>query len=396
MRRQEAGRVFQSHSGYCNVTGYGAGHMCRSSDVQGHWPGIRTLQACLQACLECQRCHYVSWAVGDCSYFRSCAALTAGLQSHKTVRVRGEDGRILVPMPTPTTTPSAAARHDGPDGAALAAGCYDVFVDVGANIGLHARYLFEPQHYPLSQYVTAFGRLLGPPHKRNLSEVCAFAVEPNPAHAQRLHKLETAYQNRGWRLHYLPFGASDRAGQMTFYANAKVRNGKHNHEWGFGTVDREARLKAGGLQRPLSVPTFNLAAFLGGIAARRLPRYASTVRPPRLIVKMDVEGLEYGLLPSLLLRGTLCGGGIDFISVEPHPHFAPTPRLTGGSPLLSSERDAKVVFKYLQEVVADAAGCAELSELDDEAYTHDPALLPGAGSGRESGRRRFGGKETIE
>ena len=77
-------------------------------------------------------------------------------------------------------------------------------------------------------------------------------------------------------------------------------------------------------------------------------------------------------------------------------NFAPTPRLTGGSPLLSSERDAKVVFKYLQEVVADAAGCAELSELDDEAYTHDPALLPGAGSGRESGRRRFGGKETIE
>ena len=50
---------------------------------------------------------------------------------------------------------------------------------------------------------------------------------------------------------------------------------------------------------------------------------------------------------------------------------------------MSSERDAKVVFKYLQEVVADAAGCAELSELDDEAYTHDPALLPGAVSGRE-------------
>ena len=62
---------------------------------------------------------------------------------------------------------------------------------------------------------------------------------------------------------------------------------------------------------------------------------------------MDVEGLEYGLLPSLLLRGTLCGGGVDFISVEAHPHLAPTPRLAGGSPLVSSERDAKVVFKYL-------------------------------------------------
>ena len=194
------------------------------------------------------------------------------LAKPKTVRVRSEDGRILVPMPTPTTTPPAAARHDGPDGAALAAGCYHVFVDVGANIGLHARYLFEPQHYPLSQYVTAFGRLLGPPHKRNLSEVCAFAVEPNPAHAQRLHKLEIAYQSRGWRLHYLPFGASDRAGQMTFYANAKVRNGKHNHGWGFGTVDREARLKAGGLQRRsqsrrLILPPFSVVSRRGGCPA---------------------------------------------------------------------------------------------------------------------------------
>ena len=170
-------------------------------------------------CHDCESCHYVSWATGDCSYFRRCATPTAGLRSHRTVRVRGEGGRIRLPLSPPLP---AAARRNGPDGAAMAADCYHVFVDVGANIGLHARYLFEPQHYPLSTYVTAFGRLLGPPRQRNLSEVCAFVVEPNPAHARRLRKLEASYQNCGWRLQHLPLGASDRAGEMRFYPNAEA------------------------------------------------------------------------------------------------------------------------------------------------------------------------------
>ena len=170
-------------------------------------------------CHDCESCHYVSWATGDCSYFRRCATPTAGLRSHRTVRVRGEGD---LPVSPPAAALPAAARRNGPDGAAMAADCYHVFVDVGANIGLHARYLFEPQHYPLSTYVTAFGRLLGPPRQRNLSEVCAFVVEPNPAHAPRLRELETSYQNCGWRLQHLPLGASDRAGEMRFYPNAEA------------------------------------------------------------------------------------------------------------------------------------------------------------------------------
>eukprot|EP00964_Phaeocystis_antarctica_P024179 scaffold13553_cov80-Phaeocystis_antarctica.AAC.1 len=38
-----------SMPGYCNTTEYGVGHMCRASDVQGHWPGTRTLAECVRA-----------------------------------------------------------------------------------------------------------------------------------------------------------------------------------------------------------------------------------------------------------------------------------------------------------------------------------------------------------
>ena len=70
-----------------------------------------------------------------------------------------------------------------------------------------------------------------------------------------------------------------------------MNGGRSNHEWGFGATDRVAGVGAQ-QQRPLSIPTFDLAAFLDGVAARRLPRLASGARPPRVIVKMDVEGLD--------------------------------------------------------------------------------------------------------
>eukprot|EP00964_Phaeocystis_antarctica_P024180 scaffold13553_cov80-Phaeocystis_antarctica.AAC.2 len=70
-----------------------------------------------------------------------------------------------------------------------------------------------------------------------------------------------------------------------------MNGGRNNHEWGFGATDRVAGVGVQ-QQRPLSIPTFDLAAFLDGVAARRLPRLASGARPPRVIVKMDVEGLD--------------------------------------------------------------------------------------------------------
>ena len=84
----------------------------------------------------------------------------------------------------------------------------------------------------------------------------------------------------------------------------------------------------------------------------------------------------------MLRQGALCGGGVDFISVEPHRQLAPAQRRPGGAQLISSKEDAKTIFRYLRAVVEDGAGCAELTALDDESYTHDRAPLPSV-CGRE-------------
>ena len=40
-------------------------------------------------------------------------------------------------------------------------GCYHVFVDAGANIGIHTRFLFEPSKFPRSSFRKVFDKYFG-------------------------------------------------------------------------------------------------------------------------------------------------------------------------------------------------------------------------------------------
>ena len=80
--------------------------------------------------------------------------------------------------------------------AKLADGCRHVFVDAGANIGMHARFLFEPELYPLSSFTRKFDEHFGTAEDRR-SNVCAIEFEPNPAHRNRHQALSQAYSSMG-------------------------------------------------------------------------------------------------------------------------------------------------------------------------------------------------------
>lgn len=87
-------------------------------------------------------------------------------------------------------------------GQKLGDGCYHVFLDVGSNIGVHNRFLFEPGLYPnaktaLSVFDQEFGE------KRNNLDICAFGFEPNPVHEERHNKMMEEYNKLGWRYHYI-------------------------------------------------------------------------------------------------------------------------------------------------------------------------------------------------
>ena len=67
----------------------------------------------------------------------------------------------------------------------------------GANIGIHSRFLFEPDKFPRSSFREVFDRFFG--IDRDASTTCAVAFEPNVAHRAHHAKQRAVYARRGWR-----------------------------------------------------------------------------------------------------------------------------------------------------------------------------------------------------
>jgi hypothetical protein len=114
-------------------------------------------------------------------------------------------------------------------------GCYHVFIDVGANIGVHARFLFEPHKYPMSnQTLEMFDREFG--INRNNQDICAFEIEVNSVHAKAHEQNAAAYKAMGWRYHYMPYAASDQDDTMMefYHQDRDIKRGNVS-EWGFSS-----------------------------------------------------------------------------------------------------------------------------------------------------------------
>lgn len=108
----------------------------------------------------------------------------------------------------------------------LGDGCYHIFLDVGANIGVHSRFLMEPQKYPnATNALKIFESVFGAPDHRDNRDFCLFAFEPNPLHKERFLNFTNAYNNVGWKIFFMAAGVSNKDGEMIFY---HVGDGKHN------------------------------------------------------------------------------------------------------------------------------------------------------------------------
>ena len=90
---------------------------------------------------------------------------------------------------------------------ALADGCYHIYIDGGANIGVHGRFLLEPEKYPDAKEAAGlFDSEFGPPGERDNRDFCVFEIEANPTHLATLTKKENAYKAMGWRYHVINAG----------------------------------------------------------------------------------------------------------------------------------------------------------------------------------------------
>lgn len=254
-------------------------------------------------------------------------------------------------------------------------GCHNVFLDLGANIGIHARFLFEPHKYPSVDpngakphpYASVFDEIFGT--ERNLSVTCAFEFEPNPRHTDRHLMMQQAYARQGWRYVYAPFGVSNAPGELSFFRNAQVGGarkrpwwGDRNEEWSFSTMQLDPK------ERPVIVPSIDIGALLLRVGARVLPPDQQT--PPRVLAKMDLEGYEVQVLPHLLAAPSrlLCQF-IDGLTLEFHSHLK-------GQYAMHKAMEVEQEGKLRREVNESDCRFKYFRLLDDESYVHDGKPLP--------------------
>lgn len=266
--------------------------------------------------------------------------------------------------------------------ASLLDNCWHVYVDVGSNIGVQTRKLFEPSKYwtrdensSLQETHRIFTRYFGEQATRR-AHCCAVGFEPNPHHHQRLKLIEETYTSLGWRTNFLPLAASVRSGTSIFHYDTS-KTGRSHHEWGASLVATDYNQKsglnsngdkshqAGHFGRRTKVGVVDLAQWLGSqVLARRLPTLPSkpSLGTPSLVMKVDVEGAELDVLPRLVHTRVLCH--FAHVMVEFHPGAYPT----HVNPM-----------QFIQVFLANAsAACPEtvVSTLDDETYNKDGVPLP--------------------
>ena len=163
--------------------------------------------------------HYVS--TGGAPY-RQCVRQGAALLSQILVREgRWPDCDVLARLWNETS-------QDG------------VFVDAGANIGVHTRFLFEPERYRHSLFVHTFTHVFGSIDRR-ANTTCSIGFEPNPKHVARHEALQRAYAQKGWRYTFIPAALGTSSGELTFYTNGAISAGTKHEDWGFGVTDRVGR-----------------------------------------------------------------------------------------------------------------------------------------------------------
>lgn len=262
------------------------------------------------------------------------------------------------------TAPTAKSR--------LLDGCYHVFLDVGANVGVHARFLLEPEKYNETVVAGAifdqeFGR------KRDNRDFCVVAFEPNPRQKRRLERLVSAYNAMGWRLYYFPVGVGDQAGNMTFYHMHDERMS----EWGFTSTRNVDQLGFAGQEE--HVPVIRLASWLENEVRNRIipSKVHGEYDSPKVVMKFDVEGLEFITLPDLMLSGALCST-VDFLFGEFHyqdfffPLEFPRHNFT-----LHDSNEARQFASAAIEMMETSVHCkTRYDGRDDESYLRDGFPLP--------------------
>ncbi|XP_063712116.1 uncharacterized protein LOC134840293 [Symsagittifera roscoffensis] len=251
-------------------------------------------------------------------------------------------------------------------------GCYHVYLDVGSNIGVQIRKLYEPKLYVGASILPIFDDYFGDVEERlNLNKtisdgwtVCAVGFEPNSHHSEYLKQIESSYQKCGWKVKMMTETAvSDRNGITKFYSDMAFQN----LEWGGGVLPPGViNIAQPASSEYKNVSLIRLSEFIRDVVGtRRLPSNAGGSKPPRVVMKMDIEGSEVDVMNDLIFSGAL--QHINLAAVEWHGRLqqlserkSVSNRLQQALQLLSSVSE---VMRYSGRHFA-----FKVLDLDDESF----------------------------
>lgn len=224
--------------------------------------------------------------------------------------------------------------------------CKQVYLDIGSNIGVQIRKLFEPSRYPGADVIRVFDKHFGVTRNKS-QDLCAIGIEMNPSHTSRLKLLEHHYTSTcNYNVKFFTeTAASTHDGFVGF-----LSDGDHaNEEWGASTnlVLKDQSVIS---QTKQIVQSIDIANFI----LKELVPHADTI-----VIKLDIEGAEHDVLPRLMMTGALCNVSEIFIEL----HY------------WSFSQDQKELMDMATKLYPgffSAAGCrVQMSYIDDESYLHD-------------------------
>jgi FkbM family methyltransferase len=178
-------------------------------------------------------------------------------------------------------------------------------------------------------------------------DVCAFGFEPNPRHTSELHSIEETYSMLGYPVKiFTRTAVSDDDGLATFFLD----DNRRRNDWGATLLDN--------VHHPHKTKTVvRLMDFTSFILEELSPEAI-------ILMKMDIEGAEYTILPSLMLSGALCK--VNTVYMEWHRNFYPKGWVYGQKGASLRPEQIPGVVEYL---TSHAKGCStEFINLDDESY----------------------------
>ena len=262
-------------------------------------------------------------------------------------------------------------------------GCYHVYLDVGSNLGVQVRKLFEPYKYPDAKVHRVFDLLFGERALRNYTmkgndkHVCAVGFEPNSKLSKYLEEVESSYKKCGWRVTFLTATAvSDHYGTTQFYSDGQPEK----YEWGGGILPHSIIKDAhdnSTKDNYAKVNLVRLSDFLKVVVGkRRIPQPIDTYKhkPPRVVMKVDIEGSEIEVIPDLLFSG-----GLEFVTVlmmEWHAFLQQKQQRIETTSLLSTIIESMSNYSRIMEDELGRKRAFRHLDVDDETYGMTKYDLP--------------------